>query len=315
MHDPRIGRFFAIDPLSPQYPHYTPYSFSGNKLIHKVELEGLEEGDLPIYRDNGSIVGDYGEQGTLVNSTEFDITQMPTELTVFYQVALSFYNIIDAANIVVNNTNLMNNGSQSAESIEQLDAETKRALANLFVEGAANSASGKVFKGASYLLRGTYGLFASKVLRSGVPTPPVGTGTVLREAPVGTGTVLRETAPSSGSFLSSYPNETAFSGVFNAKTGKISFKPSFDGPISKTPEGWVPRNTGHGKMANEMLRDGASKEDLFAVTIKMSNGRASIISYNSGSVNRRFHGDSSASRAHSSDISKAIESNYGVPVD
>jgi len=43
MHDPRIGRFFAIDPLSPKYPHYTPYSFSGNKLIHAVELEGLEE--------------------------------------------------------------------------------------------------------------------------------------------------------------------------------------------------------------------------------------------------------------------------------
>jgi len=43
MHDPRIGRFFAIDPLSPLYPHYTPYSFSGNKLIAFVELEGLEE--------------------------------------------------------------------------------------------------------------------------------------------------------------------------------------------------------------------------------------------------------------------------------
>lgn len=43
MHDPRIGRFFAIDPLAPKYPHYTPYQFSGNKVIHMVELEGLEE--------------------------------------------------------------------------------------------------------------------------------------------------------------------------------------------------------------------------------------------------------------------------------
>ena len=43
MHDPRIGRFFTIDPLSHQYPHYTPYSFSGNKVIDHVELEGLEE--------------------------------------------------------------------------------------------------------------------------------------------------------------------------------------------------------------------------------------------------------------------------------
>src|SRR5690554_1056682 len=43
MHDPRVGRFFAVDPLTRQYPHYTPYSFSGNKVIHAIELEGLEE--------------------------------------------------------------------------------------------------------------------------------------------------------------------------------------------------------------------------------------------------------------------------------
>ncbi len=43
MHDPRVGRFFAVDPLTKEYPWYTPYSFSGNKVIHAVELEGLEE--------------------------------------------------------------------------------------------------------------------------------------------------------------------------------------------------------------------------------------------------------------------------------
>ena len=43
MHDPRIGRFFATDPLTHLYPHYTPYSFAGNKLIAYKELEGLEE--------------------------------------------------------------------------------------------------------------------------------------------------------------------------------------------------------------------------------------------------------------------------------
>lgn len=44
MHDPRVGRFFAIDPLASKYPWYSPYSFSGNKVIQFVELEGLEEG-------------------------------------------------------------------------------------------------------------------------------------------------------------------------------------------------------------------------------------------------------------------------------
>lgn len=42
MHDPRVGRFFAVDPLTHKYPFYSPYVFSGNQLIHMIELEGLE---------------------------------------------------------------------------------------------------------------------------------------------------------------------------------------------------------------------------------------------------------------------------------
>lgn len=42
MHDPRIGRFFAIDPLEAKYPHNSPYAFSENRVIDGVELEGLE---------------------------------------------------------------------------------------------------------------------------------------------------------------------------------------------------------------------------------------------------------------------------------
>ncbi|MEP4578221.1 MAG: hypothetical protein ABJZ80_08585, partial [Gilvibacter sp.] len=45
MHDPRVGRFFATDPLERTYPFYSPYQFSGNRLIDMVELEGLEPGE------------------------------------------------------------------------------------------------------------------------------------------------------------------------------------------------------------------------------------------------------------------------------
>jgi hypothetical protein len=43
MHDPRIGRFFAVDPLSAKYPYNSPYAFSENQVINAVELEGLEK--------------------------------------------------------------------------------------------------------------------------------------------------------------------------------------------------------------------------------------------------------------------------------
>lgn len=42
MHDPRVGRFFAVDPLTSKYPWYSPYQFSGNRPIDMIEFEGLE---------------------------------------------------------------------------------------------------------------------------------------------------------------------------------------------------------------------------------------------------------------------------------
>ena len=51
MHDPRVGRFFAVDPLIKDYPWYTSYSFSGNKLVAWRELEGLEEAAVIRFYD------------------------------------------------------------------------------------------------------------------------------------------------------------------------------------------------------------------------------------------------------------------------
>jgi RHS repeat-associated protein len=42
MHDPRVGRFFARDPLDWKYPWNSPYAFSENKVTQFIELEGLE---------------------------------------------------------------------------------------------------------------------------------------------------------------------------------------------------------------------------------------------------------------------------------
>ena len=42
MHDPRVGRFFAVDPLEKTYPWNSPYAFSENRVIFAIELEGLE---------------------------------------------------------------------------------------------------------------------------------------------------------------------------------------------------------------------------------------------------------------------------------
>jgi RHS repeat-associated protein len=64
MHDPRIGRFFATDPLFRSYPWNSLYAFSENRVIDGLELEGLEvrlekmHTDKVVFRadDNVSVI-------------------------------------------------------------------------------------------------------------------------------------------------------------------------------------------------------------------------------------------------------------------
>lgn len=43
IYDPRVGRFYSVDPLTKSYPWYTPYQFAGNKPINSIDLDGAEE--------------------------------------------------------------------------------------------------------------------------------------------------------------------------------------------------------------------------------------------------------------------------------
>jgi RHS repeat-associated protein len=56
MHNPRIGRFFATDPLEKVYPFNSPYAFSENIVINAVEYEGLEK-QISIYEVSNSQAG------------------------------------------------------------------------------------------------------------------------------------------------------------------------------------------------------------------------------------------------------------------
>jgi RHS repeat-associated protein len=98
MHDPRIGRFFAVDPLAPKYPYYTPYSFSGNRVIDAVELEGLEPALYNIY-DNGNIVGtailNYGTEcytGCVIN---YQTTNNQCEVVSSYDIMYQFVKFVE----------------------------------------------------------------------------------------------------------------------------------------------------------------------------------------------------------------------------
>jgi RHS repeat-associated protein len=42
IYDARIGKFLSVDPLTKEYPWYTPYQFAGNMPIAAIDLDGGE---------------------------------------------------------------------------------------------------------------------------------------------------------------------------------------------------------------------------------------------------------------------------------
>ena len=56
IYDPRVGRFLSTDPLSKEYPWYTPYKFAGNTPIQAIDRDGLEPASVVSVKYRESIV-------------------------------------------------------------------------------------------------------------------------------------------------------------------------------------------------------------------------------------------------------------------
>ena len=48
MYDPRVGRWFAVDPLFKDYPHLSPYNYTANNPILFIDIDGKKFGDYAI---------------------------------------------------------------------------------------------------------------------------------------------------------------------------------------------------------------------------------------------------------------------------
>ncbi|MCK6649273.1 MAG: hypothetical protein L6Q66_06440 [Bacteroidia bacterium] len=52
IYDTRLGRFLSVDPLSPEYPWYSPYQFAGNNPIRFIDLDGKEQDDPIVFKES-----------------------------------------------------------------------------------------------------------------------------------------------------------------------------------------------------------------------------------------------------------------------
>jgi len=104
MHDPRVGRFFATDPLAPVYPWNSPYAFSENRVIDGVELEGAEWKDVTLHlKGNTDLLGGEPDEFYVVK-TDVDIQQNITVMRGSQEYAVTIVNYEYEGNIVSSKT-------------------------------------------------------------------------------------------------------------------------------------------------------------------------------------------------------------------
>ena len=105
-------RFISVDPLAADYPFYTPYNYAGNKPIHKIDIDGMQEdGGSPQQtpdknqtsrQDNTAVVKD----NKIIENIDLTNAKSPTNSYVFdekgYYVRTEKND--KAANLVIENS-------------------------------------------------------------------------------------------------------------------------------------------------------------------------------------------------------------------
>ena len=98
IYNPQIAKFLSVDPLTKEYPWYTPYQFAGNKPIWAIDLDGLEE----YYASSGELLGKYGES---------------TEIRIVYDKHVNAaVNLLSGDNMSVAHNDILYNRSSAAYS-------------------------------------------------------------------------------------------------------------------------------------------------------------------------------------------------------
>jgi len=99
MHDPRVGRFLSLDPLSKSFPWNSPYVFGENRVIDGIELEGLEY----VFASDGKLIGKFGKSPKIKVASQDDLDQYRNGLLEPHELALCTQDINTASDEVKSN--------------------------------------------------------------------------------------------------------------------------------------------------------------------------------------------------------------------
>jgi RHS repeat-associated protein len=139
MHDSRVGRFFAEDPLASKFAFNSPYTFSQNLVISAVELEGLEakiaihgestdfasfkKSDNPTFKNRATRLKKHGFKALYANTGMHIVTHLcnATEKEGAVRAAFIFSHGFVSGVVLDNNKGLYNTDQYNEEGAATID--------------------------------------------------------------------------------------------------------------------------------------------------------------------------------------------------
>ena len=158
MHDPRVGRFFVIDPLFKDYPWNSTYAFSENRVLDGREIEGLEWNKSTYVNSDGKTVisitvkMNASNETSTMSKVEFN-THLNELNTLFSQ---SFSNIISDDNVLFEGSIIWDDNATISYTLYNtfMDGIPAHSSYNLI----SNALSQRTLMDHSLQLKGTMGL-------------------------------------------------------------------------------------------------------------------------------------------------------------
>ncbi|GAB2808259.1 hypothetical protein GCM10027043_04180 [Ferruginibacter profundus] len=120
VYDSRLGKFLSVDPLTKSYPHYTPYSFAGNKPIQFIDLDGGEEkpfnspGNMEPVGKVQSYVTQEGADARIYNVKEMGKTYTIARMVTYKNAQNNTQSSMPVITYLVKDPNLINPSNVSS---------------------------------------------------------------------------------------------------------------------------------------------------------------------------------------------------------
>jgi len=225
MHDPRIGRFFASDPLTSKYPWNSSYAFSENRVNDGVELEGLEVeiviGKIPNGKILLRLIGSEDIPGDLAPS----MIEVPTyPLYVSDPVTNQFttYSVTRDAVHIESNAKPDANGNFT---VKNMAFEPKKGSSNIYIGKEIPSFSSTELPSILLTQKGSVALPAEPVISPWRKNKDIATGINIH---VGAQYTTSQTPPGMVNVTGSEGCFTLSDGSIDGKTAILNFKKDVD---------------------------------------------------------------------------------------